>query len=331
MNISLKVVYKYANKTVTKDYAPIMEECTYTTNRVDSPGQFSFNLIENSGIAIPEGAAVYVRVDDQDFFKGYIFAAERSRNKRVKYTAYDQLRYLKAKASYTFVAMTIEQIITQIAGDFGLQVGELAATGYKIPALVEDNKSCLDIIFDALEKVTVVTGKIYVFYDDYGKLTLSEVKSHVWNRLVGDKSLLNDYTYKRSIDSDTYNRVKLARPNKETGRSDVYVYQDSDTIGQWGLLQYYEQVDEEANAAQIDEMCKAYLKYYNRVWQTLSLKKIVGFPQIRAGWVIPVRLAELDVTRIQRFFMAEKVTHKIKGNTHTMDIEVKNIVDLGAD
>jgi hypothetical protein len=32
---------------------------------------------------------------------------------------------------------------------------------------------------------------------------------------------------------------------------------------------------------------------------------------------------------VQRFFLAEKVTHKLKGNTHTMNIEVKNFNDLG--
>ena len=329
MNVSLKVVTRYENKTVTKDYAPIMEEGTYTTNRLDSPGQFSFTLIEKNGIAIPEGAGVYVQVDGYDLFKGYVFTAERSRNKRVKYTAYDQLRYLKAKSSYTFIAMSLEDIIRQIATDFGLVVGDLAETGYKIPSLVKENMSCLDIIFDALEKVTVETGKIYIFWDDYGKLTLTEAKAHVWNRLIGEKSLLSDYSYKRSIDSDTYNLVKLVRPNKETGRADVYAYGDSDTVRQWGLLQYYATVDEGMNAAQIEEMCKAYLKYYDRVWQTLNLKKIVGYPQIRAGWIIPVQISSIDVTRTQRFFLAEKVSHKLKGNTHTMDIEVKNVNDLG--
>ena len=133
MNVSLYVITVSEKKIVTKDYAPIMEEATYTTNRLDSPGQLSFTLIEKNGIAIPEGAAVYMQVDGFDLFKGYVFSAERSKNRRVKYTAYDQLRYLRAKASYTFVAMSLEDIIRQIAKDFGLRVGELANTGYKIP------------------------------------------------------------------------------------------------------------------------------------------------------------------------------------------------------
>ncbi len=327
MNISLKVITHYQNKDIIKDYAPVLSEASYTTNRKDSPGCFSFTLIEQQGIDIEMGSCVYVQLEEQNFFKGYVFSAERQRNRKVKYTAYDQLRYLKAKASYTFIAQSVEDIIRQIASDFGLKVGKLANTEYKIPSLIKENEGCIDTIFDALEILTVKTGKFYIFYDDYGELTLTEVKDHIWNKIVGDKSLLNDYSYKRSIDSDTYNRIKLARPNKETGKADVYVYEDSDTIGQWGLLQYYEVFDEGANSAQLEEMCKSYLQYYNKVWQTLELKKIIGYPEIRAGWVIPVRIADIDIDLVEgkpRFFLAEKVTHKIKGNSHTMDIEIKN-------
>ena len=48
--------------------------------------------------------------------------------------------------------------------------------------------------------------------------------------MVGDGSLVTDYTYKRDIDSDTYNRVKLVRKNEKSGRTDVYVHEDTDTI-----------------------------------------------------------------------------------------------------
>jgi hypothetical protein len=84
------------------------------------------------------------------------------------------------------------------------------------------------------------------------------------------------------------------------------------------------------NAAQINEMCKTYLKYYNKVWQTLKLKNIMGHEKIRAGWIIPVLIDDIEVASgIQRYFLAEKVTHKLDNNSHTMDIEVKNFNELG--
>jgi hypothetical protein len=330
MNVSLTVSKKTGSKTKVVDYSPKLESADYTTSRMDSPGKFTFSLIEDKDIAIEMGSCIRVKVDKTNFFKGYVFSAERSRNRKVKYVAYDQLRYLKAKASYTFVAKSVGDIIKNIASDFGLTVGTIVDTGYKIPSLVADNQTCLDTIFDALSKTIVETGKIFVFYDDFGKLTLKEAKSNKWDRIIGDESLLSDYTYKKSIDKESYNRVKLARPNKETGKADTYVYEDTDNIKKWGLLQYYDTVDENLNKAQIDEMCKTYLKYYNRVWQSLSMKNIIGSPKIRAGWIIPVLIKEVDEASVRRYFLAESVSHKLKGNTHTMDIEVKDFNKLGA-
>jgi len=329
MNISLKVITKKGNKEIIKDYAPVMVSCDYVTNRTNSPGKFSFATVEDAGIDIELGSAIYVTLEGQNFFKGYVFSAERQKSHKVSYVAYDQLRYLKAKASYDFRAQTLGDIIKTIAADFDLQVGDIVNTGYKIPSLRAENETCLDIIEDALTQTIKQTGKIFLFYDDYGKLTLIEASKRIWNKLIGDASLLSDYNYQRSIDSDTYNRIKLARPNKSTGRADVYIYQDTSTIAQWGLLQYYNTVDENMNAAQIQELCQNYLKYYDRVWQTLKLKKIIGAPELRAGWIIPVRINEIAATNTTRMFLTEKISHKISGNNHTMEIEVRNFNDLG--
>ena len=155
-----------------------------------------------------------------------------------------------------------------------------------------------------------------------------EAKDMFVTTVVGDRSLATEYTYSRDIDSDTYNRVKLVRPNSETGKADTYIYEDSETISKWGLLQYYAEVDENLNEAQIDEMCGAYLSYYNRVLQTLKLEAI-GVPGIRAGMILPVKFKDVEVLAGSRLLLAEKVTHKWDGEFHTMDIEVKSFEQFG--
>lgn len=267
-------------------------------------------------------------VDGIKMFKGYVFTAERNRDGEVAYVAYDQLRYLKANASYVFEAMTLPQIIQQIAADFNLTCGTLEEPGYAFPCLIKENVSCLDIIFDALAETIIQTGKIYVFYDNAGALSLTEARNMYSTVLLGDGSLVTDYTYKRDIDSDTYNRVKLVRPNKDTGRADTYVHEDTETIGKWGLLQYYDQVDENLNEAQIDQMCAQYLQYYNRVLQTLTIEAI-GVPGLRAGMIIPVRFGDINDLSVSRLLLAEKVTHTFEADDHTMSIEVKDFGQLG--
>lgn len=319
-----------ATQTVYTDYSNAISEAELTTNRFDSPAQLSFTVLEKNGISIPEGSSVSLAVDGVNMFKGYVFTAEQNRDGEVQYTAYDQLRYLKANASYVFEAMTLGQIIQQIAGDFGLTCGTLADTGYAFPCLIVENESCLDVIFNALTETIYMTGKIFNFYDDNGALTLKEAKEMYSNVLIGDKSLATDFTYKRDIDSDTYNRVKLVRPNKETGKADTYLVEDTTNIGKWGLLQYYDEVDENLNSAQIEQMCTQYLQYYNRVLQTLSVDAI-GVPGLRAGMVVPIRLSAVDSLSVSRLLLAEKVTHTFEADDHTMSVEVKNFENLGGD
>ena len=315
-----------ATQTVITDYTDVIQKAELTTNRFDSPAKLSFTCLEKSGIA--EGSSVELSVDGVKMFKGYVFTAERNRDGEVAYVAYDQLRYLKANASYVFEAMTLPQIIQQIAADFNLTCGTLEEPGYAFPCLIKENVSCLDIIFDALAEAIIQTGKIYVFYDNAGALSLTEARNMYSTVLLGDGSLVTDYTYKRDIDSDTYNRVKLVRPNKDTGRADTYVHEDTETSGNLGLLQYYDQVDENLNEAQIDQMCAQYLQYYNRVLQTLTIEAI-GVPGLRAGMIIPVRFGDINDLSVSRLLLAEKVTHTFEADDHTMSIEVKDFGQLG--
>lgn len=324
----MRVQSQQADATVITEYADILSDAEWVTNRMDSPGKFTFSCLENEGIKIPEGSLVELAVDGVKLFKGYVFSAERSKDGKTSYVAYDQLRYLKANASYCFEAMNLPQIIQQIAADFGLSVGTLEDTGYTFPCLLKENETCLDIIFDALAQTIMQTGKIFLFYDDAGLLTLKEAKNLFFQTVVGEGSLVTDYTYKRDIDSDTYNRIKLVQKNEQSGRTDVYVHEDTETIKKWGLLQFYDEVDENLNGAQIDQMCAQYLQYYNRVVQTLTLEAL-GVVGIRAGSIIPVQINgihDLDVTRL---LLAEKVTHSFEADDHTMSIEVKSFQQLG--
>ena len=93
------------------DYTDALKKAEISTNRMDSPGKMTFEGVEDSGIALPEGSAVTFTDDGVVVFKGYVFTAKRDRYGNVSYTAYDQLRYLKAKQSYTFENQSLEQII----------------------------------------------------------------------------------------------------------------------------------------------------------------------------------------------------------------------------
>lgn len=315
------LVYNIASQSVY-DYAPIVEQVTYTTNRKLSAGELNFTYIQKVPVNMTEGAKVQFYVNGRGIFEGYVFTIEQDRQGIVEVTAYDQLRYLKTNESYAFIGKTLGEIINQIATDMQLQTGTLENTGYVIPMLTKEDTQCLDIIDYALGLTQYNTGKTYSIFDDFGKISLREAGSLLSAEIIGNRSLLTDYTFKSDIDSDTYNQIKLVRPNKETGQGDVYIFNDSSTIGKWGLLQKYEKVDENLNEAQISEQGNIMMAYYDRVLKDVSVD-CIGIPGLRAGGMVTLKIRDIPELRSGYRLLLDKVKHKFSNGEHTMSFEAR--------
>ena len=239
-------------------------------------------------------------------------------------TCYDSLRYLKANASYRFYGLTAGDILKQIAADLQIPVSVIEDTGYQIPSLLEDDQSCLDIIEEAIEQTLLNTGEIYVLYDDGNGLCLQEAANMKSSTVLGDRSLVTDYTYKTDIDQQTYNSIKLARENEETGGADVVEVFDSQNIANWGLLRLYQTVDGDLNTAQMASQAETMLAYYNRRLRTLSVEAL-GVLGLRAGMMVLMKIKGLGDIDLDQYVLLEKVTHTFENDKHTMSFETMAI------
>lgn len=315
-----------ANKTSGKiwECSNSVSTVSWETERTGSPGKLTFTINKSGDLSFTEGDVVRFSVDGQLQFYGWVFTKSKNRWGEIAVTCYDRLRYLKANASYGFYGQTAGQIIQQIAADLQVDVGAIADTGYQIPSLVEEDQSCLDIIESAVQQTLLNTGNIYVFYDDGNGLALQQPSSMISNVLIGEGSLLTDYEYKTDIDSQTYNSVKLARPNEETGMADVVESQNSDTISQWGLLRLYQTVDGDVNLAQMEAQANATLQYYNRRLRTLSVETL-GVPGLRAGMMVLMKVPGLGDINLDQYVLLEKVSHTWTNDEHTMTFETMAI------
>ena len=292
---------------------------SWSTDRTGSPGTLKFTIIKAGDLDFSEGDVVRFSVDGQMQFYGWVFTISQDRWGVTEVTCYDRLRYLKANASYAFYGQTAGDMIRQIAADLQVDVGAVADTGYAIPSFVKEDETCLDIIGDAVQQTLLNTGKIFVFYDDGTGVALQEAGSMVSSVVIGDQSLLTDYTYQTDIDEQTYNSIKLARSNEDTGRADVFVAQDSANISRWGLLQLYQTVDGDVNDAQVKAQAQASLEYYNKAMRTLKISSL-GVPGLRAGQMVLVKIPGLDGD-LNQYVLLEKVTHTWENDTHTMEFE----------
>ncbi|MBO9610390.1 MAG: hypothetical protein J7639_30805, partial [Paenibacillaceae bacterium] len=192
------------------DISAIAADIEWKTSRIGKPGSLSFTLIKGAiyqsvDFQYHNGDIVRFRFGDRDVFYGYIFSIDGGKDENVSIVAYDQIRYLLTTDTYVLKNVTASDVVRQIAADTELAVGRLDDTGYKIPTMIEDGRKLLDIICKALDLTLIHTGRNFFLYDDFGSLSVRNVEDLLLDFIVGDGSLMTDFSIKTSIDSDTYN------------------------------------------------------------------------------------------------------------------------------
>lgn len=308
----------------TKAYLPAVEEhIEWSTERRGTPGKLTFKIVKDEILDLQEGANVRMKVDGKPVFQGFVFSKKQDKDRLIEVTAYDQLRYLNNKDTYVYENKTASQLIQMIAADFSLDVGTLEDSGFVIASRVEDNTSLFDMIENALDLTLQNKKEMFVLYDDFGKLTLKNISSMYVGEpgayLMIDEETGENLEYTSSIDSDTYNKVKLTYDNEDTGRREVYVAQDSGHMNQWGILQYYETLQKGENG---QAKADALLKLYNSKTRKLRITNALGDTRVRAGSMVVVNLALGDVN-ISNFMLVEKVKHTFKLDEHLMDLTLR--------
>lgn len=300
-------------------YYPIVEEgIQLELARKNVPGKLTFSVVKDSSINFTEGDAVCLKADGKGIFYGFVFAKSRSKDGTIQVTAYDQLRYLKNKDTYVYANKTASEVLKMIATDFKLRTGQIADTKFKIESRVEDNKTLFDITQNALDLTLTNRKTMFVLYDDFGELTLKNINDMKLDLLI-DAETGENFNYTSSIDGQTYNKIKLTYDNEKTGKRDVYVAQDSANMNRWGVLQYYESIDESVNGkAKAD----ALLSLYNKKTRNLEVKDALGDIRVRGGSGVIVKLNLGDVS-VANYMLVDKVKHTFRQDQHVMNLNLK--------
>lgn len=299
------------------DISEIVTRVSYTDNLNDGCSKLEFSYLKDNGLNVKNGSVVRFKYKGSNIFYGYVFKVNTSNKEEINVTAYDQLRYTKAKDTIVVSNDNIGSLVKKMGNYFGLNVGHLDNTGYVLPLAVQDDKTWLDIIYDAIADTLVGTGRKYALRDEFGSLTLRNLESLTTNLILGDESLVYGYDYVKTIDEDFYNQVKLVSDNETTGKRDTYIVRDGNSISDYGLLQYFEVLDKNANYSYAKNKADGLLKLYNREVETLNLN-CLGDTSIRAGNSF---YAYIDDLKLNKRLIVKTVTHSFLPN-HTMDMEV---------
>lgn len=294
----------------------VIDDIGWDSEVQNGASKLTFSYID--GHMFPNGSVVRFKYKGFNIFYGYIFKINNEDGVK-GVTAYDSLRYFKYKDTKVFKRLSTDKLVKEIMAERpNMRVGNIRPTYHILPDKIEDNKTYLDMIYDSIADTLLATGRKYILYDKFGFVELVEAGELKLPIVLGDESYALGYNYEVSIDGDTYNKIKLAQDNKKTGTRESYIVQDSKNMSRWGVLQYYDKVDENLNPAQIKEKAEKLLKYYNQEEKTFSIPAL-GDPRVRGGSGIYIDIAELG---IKQWAMVKKVSHKFKGAIHTMDLEL---------
>lgn len=296
----------------------VLDEVEWSLERTGSAGKLTFKVVADEDLKIDEGNQVRFIWNDENIFFGWIFTRKFSKDGIVTVTAYDQLRYFKNKDTMVFEGKTATEIIETIIKKYKLKKGNLANTKYKFPSVVEDNQTLFDIVQNALSDTTVHTKNLFVLYDDFGKLTLKNIKNMAVNIII-DSETAQDYDYASSIDENTYNRVKIVYDNEDKGSRDVYIAEDQKNINKWGILQYFDKLKKGENGV---EKANMFLSMYNKKTRKLTIKDAFGDVRVRAGSRVAVMMT-IDELVMSNYMLVESVKHKFKQDEHTMELKLR--------
>ena len=302
---------------------PIIEgDVVWETTRRGTPSSLKFTVVKDEMLNFHEGNPVSFRFNGSDVFYGYVFSKSRSDSLLIDVTCYDQLRYLKNKDTISYENKTYAELLKMLAADYGLTVGTVADTKYKIPQRIEEG-TLFDTLGNASDLTLINTGKVFNLYDDFGKLTLKPYEEMLLPIYI-DEDTAQDYTYTSSIDSDVYNRIKLAYDNGETGEREVHVMNDTASQGRWGVLQYYAKLDSALSTADLQTKAQALIKYFNVIQRELTMKKVFGDIRARAGASVAVGMGLGDIN-ISNYMCIERARHTFSCGLYTMDLYLSGI------
>ncbi len=322
-----QIMYQNSRTGESWDITSLVSKPNWQTYRRGSPASLDMEVVKWQEIDWQLGSRIILKSGKLNLFAGYLVKIRRNEKMLMSLLAYDQIFYLKQqKAAYKLDGKRADQVIKMIADDFKLKTGNLANTDYVIPKRDEDGQTLIDICLMALDLTLINTGKMFYLWDDFGALRISNVEDDKLQILIGDNSIATGFIHEQDIESDTYNQIKLVKDDAASGGRKAWVLPDSnhtdslalDNQRLWGLLQYWEKVDEGLNDAQIEERARNLIQAKNRPRQSLVVNAIADLT-VRAGKMVLVRVKELGLST---HYVVDECTHDLQSGFMSLRLKV---------
>ena len=305
------------NSNEVWDISNSVTQVRYKCFHIGRCGVLTFNIIQknvssNPAFNIENGNKITFEYKGKKIFCGYVFKIEYDFDGTYNVTCYDQLIYLMYNYSSVFVNKTASEIITSIANEFQLTIGDIEDTKFAIPRYAPKDKKLFDIIYDALRITGDNSGSSFCLYDDYGKLTLKEVNKMKTDLTISPAVNLTNFKFTKDITNAYTKFIVASNYNDDASTTDeLYTanqWQDDELIKKWGILQYFEVAKEGLTQEQIKQKIETLSKIHAQEKQSIIIDAAGEF--VRAGEIISVEIKKYD---IKQYFLIEEASHTWNG------------------
>lgn len=318
------------------DITESLLEITIDTQLFDSAGSCEVKVLKLP-MDLPDGCMFDLYQNEEHIFYGRLVKQTITDKNTMTLVFYDDIFYLNSKDANTFTNMTADKIFLKHCKDYNIPARVDTTPTYILPPKIQQNTSCYEIIKESINLSFINDGVDYVIIPMERELVFTDTSKLKKDIVIGTEAYCTGYTYERSIDSDTYNVIKIVKEvtieegegtesqsskstnsSGKTKRLEQFVVKDAHNMDMWGVLQYYDTIDEKANKAQIQQKAENLLKLKNRVWKTLKISTLCPI-YLRAGYGV---ILDIGVVPLQHYLI-KSCTYKIKDSSIIADLEVE--------
>lgn len=321
--MNIKVLETSINNRQQYDISEIVSDMKWVTSIQSQPGSLTFSMLNDKKVFLRSGDVIEVIIDNKKIFKGKVFGRSKGKESKWSVTAYDNMRYLQNEDTLLFGANSCSARFQKICQTQGLPYKIVNKSPYNCTPVVEDSHTYFSMIQDAIDETRKGYGIRYAIWDNYGTLEHFDLNSKITKIVLGDNSLMTDYSYEATID-DAFNSVKVMREDKDKGKREIFTAQNKANIEKWGKLQMVETIsDAELNSSQLQKQANDLLRENNKETKTIDLEAI-GNLSLRAGNSFILRLSDLhrDYVGKDNLALITKCTHAF-GSDYSMSLEVE--------
>lgn len=315
----IRIYYRDVRRNESRsDITDIVESATISTSINAGAGKCELSIV-GDGASFNFGSCVNVYSGENEVFRGYLFSVSMRDDERFNATFYDQTRYLRNADCIVYKNITVSQLFKDICDKYDLETGTIDESEYLLPPTVAEGRSLWDMLQEGISAESAYKKRQFVIRDNAGALEFRDIENLRTDFIIDDEGVAMGFDFTRGIDKRTYNRIKIGFENDKQQAREWEILDNSEYIGEWGVLQFYSLLKERIDRNDLKERCRQQLALL--CWPTTDARiSCLGDFRISSGSGVMLNLKKIQAFNGMSGFYVTSCEHHISSDIHTMDL-----------